>query len=224
MMARGGTPWASRNVAHPCRRSCSRSQSRPASSAQHVPAAVHVARLIGAPDGGRKHQAVFVPSTVQRAALDVLLLLVLLEIAHRQPRASTTVRSELLVSSSTIWSLPLDTLHGPANLKLPSRQVDVIPSQGGQLAAAQAGARAPGLEALPAVRPQQPAAGSSPRQGKHRSALTGQRRRLDLGGDVPWHQLHPVRVAQGIPDELVHVPQRRGASAVPREVRRSARL
>jgi hypothetical protein len=30
MMALAGTPWASRKVAHPCRRSCSRSWSRPA--------------------------------------------------------------------------------------------------------------------------------------------------------------------------------------------------
>ena len=80
------------------------------------------------------------PGVAQRQALTVLPLLMLLEVAHRElgqhdgsPRAAGLRLNDL--------ELAVDTLHGPADVKLPRSEIDVIPAQRQQLTAAKAGSQ-----------------------------------------------------------------------------------
>jgi len=83
---------------------------------------------------------VLTPCVAQRQVLTVLPLLMLLEVAHRElgqhdgsPRAAGLQLNDL--------ELAIDALHGPADTKLPRSEIDVIPAQSEQLAAAKAGSQ-----------------------------------------------------------------------------------
>ena len=87
------------------------------------------------------------PCLTERLALSVLPLLVLLKMAHcepgqhnRPPRAARLRLRNL--------KLAVDPLQGPANVKLPRSEIDVIPPKSQQLTAAKAGSQRQDVESL----------------------------------------------------------------------------
>jgi hypothetical protein len=87
------------------------------------------------------------PCLTERLALGVLPLLVLVKMAHcvpgqhnRPPRAA-----RLRLDN---FKLSVDPLQGPANVKLPRSEIDVIPAQSQQLTAAKTGRQRQDIESL----------------------------------------------------------------------------
>ena len=136
-LARAGTPWASRNVAHRCRRSCSRNQSRPAFRRSSSQRRFTLRGSIGVPMA----EANTSPCSRQASpAPGARRLAVSCAPGDGAPRTGAAPRSPGAGCLQLDGLKPdVNALHGLANVKLPRREVDVIPPEGEQLATAKTG-------------------------------------------------------------------------------------
>jgi hypothetical protein len=123
---------------------------------------------------------------------------------HDRPPRAACLRLDNL-------QLALDTLHSPAHVKLPRSEIDVIPAQRQQFTAAKPGCQRQNVQSLQPLAIDHIEQALSLRHVQSYAALFAQRRRLHLHRDVPGDQLHAIGVTQGVPDQLVHVPQRGSA-------------
>jgi hypothetical protein len=182
---------------------------------QLVPAAVDIARLDRCADGGGKHEPVLTPCLPQRKASRVLPLPVLAQVADGQPGQDNCPPGGARLRLHDP-QLAVGALQGPAHPKLPRVQIDILPAQGEQLAAAQPGRERQDVEGF------QPFALDGAEQplgvldGQVGAAVADQRWCLHLGSDIPRDELQPVGVGQCVADQLVDMLNgccaRRGAA------------
>jgi hypothetical protein len=100
-------------------------------------------------------------------------------------------------------------------VKLPRRDIDVIPPQGEQLAAAKTGRQRQHIQSLQPFTLDYIEQALHLRQTQARAAVVIERRCFHLRCHIPADQLHTVGITQGIPDQLVHVPQSASAGRGP---------
>ena len=103
--------------------------------------------------------------------------------------------------------LAVYTLHGPANVKLPRSDADVIPPQGEQLAAAKSSRQRQDIQRLQPLIVDYIEQALGLRETQAHAAVVSNRRCFHLHRNVPDDQLHTVGITQGIANQLVHVPQ-----------------
>jgi hypothetical protein len=133
------------------------------------------------------------PCVTERLALSVLPFLVLLEMAHREPgQHHRPPRAACLRLDNLKFAA--DPLHGPAYVKLPRSEIDVIPPQRQQLTAAKTGHQRQDVESLQPLAADHLEQALSLRDVQAHAALAVDRRSLYLCRHVPGHQLHPVGI------------------------------